>query len=212
MSATVGHELHQNRLTFQAKLARLGSGKIHCCQIIAINSNGRYAKGNTSCSNAIPSILFRCRCGDCPSIVSANEEGLRTQGGCKIECYGAISLRCSPFTKEGHCDTWFRSRAECITSTHCLWNLGSKRRADCLHPNAGITVMNWHLSPLSRLITAAEALVNYLLDAKASMKVGAKLSILGPNHISSSQLGSSTNLCSLLTRASHVEGDPTLAL
>ena len=85
--------------------------------IITIHSNGRHAVCNTSCHDAITSILIIDWCGYGIHVISAVEKSLTSQSRCKVQSRMEITLRGSSLSEVCDSDAIISSHSKVITGT-----------------------------------------------------------------------------------------------
>ena len=100
ISHSVSHEFEEIRFSvFDNVLFSLLSGMKACQSVVAVNSGTGNTHGYGSWNNTIRHVLVGRRCRNGILIVSAQEQSLASQSGCKVESCREVSLTGSAFSE-----------------------------------------------------------------------------------------------------------------
>jgi len=101
-------------------------GAVDSKYVIAIDTDGRHTIRDTSDRDAVTSILVINGCRDGIHVVPAIEQRLASQRRCEVQGSMEVTLRSTPVTKVGNCDSVLIIDAELVASTCGLRHLGAE--------------------------------------------------------------------------------------
>jgi len=181
-------------------------------EIVTIDADGVDAVAESASSDTVTAVLILGGGRDGVTVVTAEEHDRSLKGSGEVQTGVEITFGGSTLTEEANNDLVRLGLLKSISGTNSLRELSGEGGGDSLEVEVLGTVVDRHLTTLTKVILVTEALVSELLEGEATPHEDTSFTVLSIDDIFLIESGRATDVSGLLTEGSHVERDTTLTL